>query len=84
MESARPLVAFQRVAYAVITACWIAFLMAQWSPIMKWLGGIEISATSGITTAGSLPLSFFWMCAALSLMTMMTMVHGLWADGRTA
>lgn len=82
--SARPLIAFQKVAYAVIAVCWIAFMVAQWTPVTQWLGGIEISTTSGITTSGTLPLSFFWMCAALSLMTMMTMVHGLWTDGQTA
>lgn len=83
-ETARPLIAFQKVAYAVIAACWIVFLVAQWAPVTQWLSGIEISTTNGITTRGSLPLSFFWTCAALSLMTMMTMVHGLWTDGQTA
>ncbi|MBW3671185.1 MAG: hypothetical protein KY432_05870 [Acidobacteria bacterium] len=79
-DSARPLVAFQKVAYGIIAACWLVFLMTQWAPVTRWLGGIEVGFTSGIQSTNSLPMSFFWMFTALSLMTMMTMVHGIWTE----
>lgn len=79
-ESARPLMAFQRLASAIIAVCWIAFLAMQWTPFTHWLSGIQISPADGIHSSGSLPLSFFWMFAALSLMTMTTMIHGFWTE----
>ncbi len=79
-ESARPLMMFQKVASAIITVCWIAFIAMHWTPFTHWLSGIEISPLAGIHSSSSLPLNFFWMFAALSLMTMTTMIHGAWTD----
>ena len=79
-ESARPLLMFQRLATIVIAVCWMGFLVMQWTPFTHWLGGIEISPAEGFHSSSSLPLNFFWMFAALSLMTMTTMIHGFWTE----
>lgn len=79
-DSARPLIVFQKVAAGTIAVCWLVFLIMQWAPVTRWLSGIEVGFTSGIQSTSSLPMSFFWMFTALSLMTMMTMVHGIWTE----
>lgn len=79
-EVARPMLIFQKVAYGIIIACWVVFAVMQWTPFVTWMGGLDLSPMGGIESRESLPLSFFWMFAVLSMMTMMTMLHGLWTE----
>ncbi|MDX1582326.1 MAG: hypothetical protein R3338_01880 [Thermoanaerobaculia bacterium] len=77
-EIGKPLQTFQKIANAILVVCWFGFVAIQGGPLLNWLSGLELTPLEGIASSGSLPLSFFWMFAALSVMTMMTMLHGQW------
>lgn len=80
----RPLAIFQRIAYAVVTVCWMLFLATQWLPITQWLGGLELDLKAGIEASAALPVSVAWMLAALMLITTSTMIHGMGNDRLTS
>lgn len=79
-EIAKPMKIFQGIANTILVVSWLAFAAIQWSPFLNWISGLELSPATGIESSGALPLSFFWMFAVLSVMTMMTMLHGLWTE----
>ncbi|HUP64786.1 MAG TPA: hypothetical protein VM557_05860 [Thermoanaerobaculia bacterium] len=74
-DAARPIAFFEKLAYGVISAGWVAFLILQWPLIQTWLTGIQIDLAEGFRTSHSLPLSFFWTFAALSVITAVVMLH---------
>jgi predicted anti-sigma-YlaC factor YlaD len=82
VQAARPVAFFENLAYGVISAGWIAFLIFQWPLIQSWLTGIQIDLAEGFRTSHALPLSFFWTFAALSVITAVVMLHRVEAGAR--
>jgi hypothetical protein len=81
-DAAGPIAFFEKLAYGVISAGWVAFLILQWPLIQTWLTGIQIDLAEGFRTSHSLPLSFFWTFAALSVITAVVMLHRVEAGAR--
>jgi hypothetical protein len=80
--ASRPIAFFETLAYGVISAGWVVFLILQWPLIQTWLTGIQIDLAEGFRTSQSLPLSFFWTFAALSVITAVIMLHRVEARGQ--